>query len=222
MKKTTKGIALTALVLAATLAVWSLATGAEKKTEKVDISPAKNAVSMGVTLSTFAANEPDPETIEAGKKGWQGVYAVLMSPRCMNCHPTGDRPLQYDDSVPHAQNISRQSVENGLECAACHQEQNSEAIGIPGGPPGAPHWGLPPADMPMIFQGRTQTELCEQLKRPGDNGFKTMEQLHEHVAKDPLVLWGWDPGGDRTTPPLSHDEFVAAFEAWMKSGGACP
>src|SRR5688572_28461352 len=29
------------------------------------------------------------------------VYEVLMSPRCMNCHPAGDIPLQGDDSHLH-------------------------------------------------------------------------------------------------------------------------
>lgn len=222
MRKTTTGIAGVALVAIASLSAWGIATGAEKKAEEVDISPAKNAVTMGLTRASFAANKPSAETIEAGKRGWQGVYAVLVSPRCMNCHPIGDKPLQTDFGKPHAMNISRSSTANGLECSTCHQEQNSEAIGIAGGPPGAPHWGLPPADMPMVFQGRSARELCEQLKRPADNGFKTMEQLHEHIAKDPLVLWGWNPGGDRSKPPLSHPEFVAAFDAWMASGGACP
>ncbi|RYG03681.1 MAG: hypothetical protein EOO02_07880, partial [Chitinophagaceae bacterium] len=29
------------------------------------------------------------------------VYKVLVSPRCMNCHPAGDVPLQGDDSHLH-------------------------------------------------------------------------------------------------------------------------
>jgi len=30
---------------------------------------------------------------------------VLQSPRCMNCHPNGDRPLQTDKNVVHAQKM---------------------------------------------------------------------------------------------------------------------
>jgi len=49
-----------------------------------------------------------------------------------------------------------------------------------------------------------------------------LAQLLEHVSHDPLVLWGWNPGGNRTTPPLAHDKFVAAFTTWVASDGACP
>ena len=30
-----------------------------------------------------------------------------MHPRCMNCHPSGDVPLQGDDSHLHVQNVKR-------------------------------------------------------------------------------------------------------------------
>ena len=32
-------------------------------------------------------------------KAFMQVYKVLMSPRCMNCHPNGDVPLQGDDNL---------------------------------------------------------------------------------------------------------------------------
>jgi hypothetical protein len=118
--------------------------------------------------------------------------------------------------------ISRQSVEAGLPCSACHQERNSEAVGVAGGPPGAPHWGLPPAKTPMVFQGRSVRALCEQLKEPAATGGKDLAALLEHVTHDPLVRWGWDPGGKRKKPPVSHAAFVAAFRTWVASGGACP
>src|SRR4051794_33706796 len=37
------------------------------------------------------------ESVEA----FAQVYTVLMHPRCMNCHPKGDVPLQGDDSHLH-------------------------------------------------------------------------------------------------------------------------
>jgi hypothetical protein len=76
--------------------------------------------------------------------------------------------------------------------------------------------------MPLIFQGRTPAQLCAQLKDPAQNGNKTMAQLLHHVGHDPLVLWGWAPGGERTTPSTSHADFVAAFSTWVDSAGACP
>jgi mono/diheme cytochrome c family protein len=158
----------------------------------------------------------------AGQRAFATVARVLQSPRCQNCHPIGDRPLQGDTGRPHRFLISRRSVLAGLECSTCHQERNSEALGIAGGPPGAPHWGLPPATTPMVFQGRTPRALCEQLKDPVATGGRDLAALLHHVAEDPLVLWAWKPGGTRKTPPVSHDVFVAAFRTWADSGGACP
>jgi hypothetical protein len=73
-----------------------------------------------------------------------------------------------------------------------------------------------------VFQGRTLAALCAQLKDPAQTGNRTLAQLLDHVSHDALVLWGWKPGGKRTLPPLSHDQFVAAFRTWVDSGGACP
>ncbi len=161
-------------------------------------------------------------TAAEGAKAFATVAKVLQSPRCMNCHPAGDRPLQGDTGRPHRLWISRRSAEAGLPCSACHQERNSEAIGVAGGPPGAPHWGLPPKATPMVFQGKALRALCEQLKDPAATGGKDLAGLLHHVEEDPLVLWGWNPGGKRTKPPVTHAAFVGAFRTWVASGGACP
>jgi hypothetical protein len=172
-------------------------------------------------LGVVAVADSDDKTA-AAKRAFGDVYRVLESPRCMNCHPSGDRPLQGDDHHPHAQNISRKTVAAGVPCTTCHQARNSEAVGVVAGPPGAPNWALPPADMPMVFQGKTPSELCAQLKDPAQNHARSLAQLLEHATSDPIVLWGWQPGGNRTVPPLSHDAFVAAFTTWVAGDGACP
>ena len=166
--------------------------------------------------------EITPEEKAKGTIAFMDIYRVLQHPRCLNCHPSGSAPLQNDNRKPHAMNISRASVEAGLECAACHQAENSEAYGVVGGPPGAPNWHLPSKDVPLIFQGRSPSQLCEQLKNPKENGDKTLEELFEHIAYDPLVLWGWAPGGNRTVPPLSHPEFTKQFKIWVELNGPCP
>ena len=186
------------------------------------MKPVLGATALAVLAALSVAAGDPPVSPEAGKKAFLDVARVLQSPRCMNCHPVGDAPLQSDASRPHAMNVSRISTEAGLQCATCHRDRNSEALGIAAGPPGAPKWGLPPKDMPMVFEKMTPTALCEQLKDPARNGHKDFAALFEHVDKDPLVLWGWAPGGKRTLPPLSHPEFVAAFKTWVASGGACP
>ncbi|MGH7451837.1 MAG: hypothetical protein ACRENG_10855 [bacterium] len=150
------------------------------------------------------------------------AYKVFQHPRCMNCHPDGNLPLQFDDSVPHAQRVQRGPEGKGIygmKCSACHQLTN-----LPGEhmPPGTPNWHLPPPEMPMVFQNRTPGQLARQLKDPKQNGGKTLEELLHHVSSDPLVLWGWNPGEGRSTPPLSHAEFVSKMEEWIKNGAADP
>jgi hypothetical protein len=178
------------------------------------------ALIVAATALVVVAQPED--RVAAGKKGFVEVVKVLQSPRCMNCHPAGDRPLQGDDNHIHAQNISRATLAAGVPCTTCHQAHNADAIGIDHGPPGAPGWNLPPVDMPMVFQGKTATQICEQMKDPKQNNGKNLAQLLEHASADPIVLWGWAPGKGRTLPPMSHDAFVAAFKAWVDSGGACP
>jgi hypothetical protein len=140
----------------------------------------------------------------------------------MNCHPSGDVPLQGDDSHLHAQNVKRGSDGKGkyaLKCAACHQEANVAGENMP---PGNPNWHLPPPEMRMVFQGKTAAELAKQLKDPEKNGHKTLEQLIKHVSEDKLVLGCWNPGDGRTKPPLTHEEFARNVREWVAKGAAAP
>ena len=150
------------------------------------------------------------------------AYPVFMHPRCMNCHPAGEAPLQGNESRPHEQNVKRGPDGRGkyaLKCANCHQQSNLEGENMP---PGSPNWHLPPPSMRMVFQGKTPGDLCRQLKDPRQNGGKTLAQLIRHVSEDKLVLWGWDPGDGRTKPPLSHAEFAQKMREWANKGAACP
>ena len=49
------------------------------------------------------AEKPDA----ASRAAFLQVYRVLTSPRCQNCHPAGESPLQGDDSHVHLQNVKR-------------------------------------------------------------------------------------------------------------------
>jgi hypothetical protein len=154
------------------------------------------------------------------RKAFGEASAVLFHPRCLNCHPAGDAPTIRDDSQPHMFNVKRGPQGKGvgaMNCTLCHGEANK-----PGGSPGVPSWHMPPESMPMVFQGRTPGELCRQLKDSKQNGGRTGEQVIDHVDKDPLVLWGWNPGEGRTVPKMSHKEFSAKMHEWVKKGAACP
>lgn len=154
-------------------------------------------------------------------KAFMDVYKVLISPRCVNCHPSGDVPLQGDDSHLHAM-YPRRGVDGkgvyAMKCANCHQPAN-----IPGlhTPPGNPNWHLPPAGTRMVFQGRTPHQLAKQLMDPMQNGHKSVEQLIAH-ASDGLVVAAWNPGEGRTVPPMSHEAFKKAWTTWIENGGYAP
>ena len=158
----------------------------------------------------------------ASRAAFLAVYPVLMHPRCMNCHPKGDQPLQGDDSHIHFQNVQRGPDGKGLfamKCANCHQFKN-----VPGEnmPPGHPEWHLPPANMRLVFEGKTPTELARQLKDPKLNGGKTLEQLIHHVAEDSLVAIAWNPGEGRTKPPMTQEEAGKKMREWVEKGAAIP
>jgi hypothetical protein len=158
----------------------------------------------------------------AARAAFQAAYQVFMHPRCMNCHPAGDAPLQGDDSHPHAQHVKRGPDGKGkyaLKCANCHQLTNLPGENMPSG---NPNWQLPRPDMPLVFQGKSPRELARQFLDPKKNGGKTLEELIHHVANDKLVAGCWEPGDGRTKPPVSHSEFVRKFCDWVEKGAAVP
>jgi hypothetical protein len=149
------------------------------------------------------------------------VAKVLRSPRCINCHATGDFPRIGDNMQRHAMNVRRGRDGRGvtaMKCSNCHQAENTAGAHRP---PGAPNWHLPPAATPMIWEGLSNADICRQLKDPKQNGGKTVDQIVAHMSEDKLVLWGWKPGEGRTLPPLDHPTFAAKVKEWASKGAAC-
>jgi hypothetical protein len=117
---------------------------------------------------------------------------VIMNPRCMNCHPAADRPLQGDDQHAHFPPAARGENGGGVPgntCSACHVEQNTPIAAGARTPfesiPGHPRWGLAPIE--MAWEGKSMEEICRQIKDPGRNGGRDLALLHEHLAHDDLV-----------------------------------
>jgi hypothetical protein len=149
--------------------------------------------------------------IEAGK--------VLQHPRCVNCHPAGDRPLQGEDGHPHQPWVRRGADGHGLaamRCTTCHQAANYDAVGMPG----HPNWHLAPAS--MAWQGKSLAEICAQVKDPARNGGHSLAEIVEHMAHDSLVGWGWSPGAGREPAPGTQEAFGALIKAWADTGAVCP
>jgi len=154
-------------------------------------------------------------------KAFMEVYKVLMSPRCMNCHPAGEHPLQGDDNHIHTMNVQRGKDGKGIyavKCSNCHQPENTPGLHTP---PGNPKWQLPPANMKMVFQGRTPHQLALQIMDYNKNGHKNKEQLLEH-ARDTLVKAGWNMGEGRMPPPLAYNDFLKVWDTWISKGGYAP
>jgi len=168
-----------------------------------------------VARSKADVASPSSQEVEA----YDTVMSVLTHPRCSNCHPTDDRPRQRDDQRIHFLNVTRGESNHGgpvQTCETCHHEENNPYSQVPG----APHWGLAPKSMGWI--GLSHAEIAETLLDPAKNGNRTAEDLMEHMRKDALVLWGWEPGGDREPVPVPHDEFLEALEIWLDAGAPIP
>jgi hypothetical protein len=147
------------------------------------------------------------------------VGKVLTHPRCVNCHPAGDRPRQTDVGRLHQPPVERGPDGLGLpamRCPICHQQANFE----PGRVPGNPIWHLAPRE--MAWEGKTLGEICAQIKDPARNGGRSLEALVEHIGTDHLVGWAWAPGYGRRPAPGTQKEAGALVEAWVKTGAVCP
>jgi len=176
--------------------------------------------------SSGGSSTPKPAgSREAGLAAFETVRAVLQHPRCQNCHPAGDAPLQGDDGRPHDQHVARGPTGNGMpgaECTTCHREANPPDSYGPHTPPGVSKgWHMPGPEMKLVFVGVAPGALCEQVKDPARNGGKDAAALRAHLD-DPLVVWGWAPGFGRKPVPIPHADFVAAWEAWFAAGAPCP
>ena len=92
------------------------------------------AAAFFVNSWTARAAKPDAN---ASRGAFLQIYRVLTSPRCQNCHPAGDSPLQGDDGHVHLQNVTRGKDGHGVygmryvsssnESSGCaHAAQQSE------------------------------------------------------------------------------------------------
>jgi hypothetical protein len=150
---------------------------------------------------------------------FQEAGKVIQSPRCVNCHPRGDRPLQTDAGRPHEPLVVRGADGHGapgMECSTCHHDANFDPAHVPG----HPKWHLAP--LSMAWEGKTLGQICEQIKDPARNGNMDLKAIAHHMSEDTLVGTGWHPGGGRTPVPGTQAEFGALIQAWIDLGAACP
>ena len=166
--------------------------------------------------SDFAAIADEAERSRAA---FTEAARVMLHPRCVNCHPAGDSPLQGEDGRLHEPPARRGLGGTGvvgMRCRTCHMRENYD----PGRVPGARQWALAPRK--MAWEGFSLAELCAQLKDPERNGGRTLDEIVEHMTEDELVGWGWAPGAGREPVPGTQESFGGLIALWAESGAVCP
>jgi len=152
------------------------------------------------------------------------MMAVLTHKRCVNCHPSGDRPRQGEDSHYHRFGVERGPDNHGvaaLQCGTCHQAENNDYSGVPGGP----DWHLAPIE--MAWEGKSRVEIARSILDPEINGGMSLEDVVHHLTEHELVLWAWEPGVNheglpREAPPVGKEEYIQAVKDWAAAGAVIP
>jgi hypothetical protein len=195
-----------------------------------------SAIVVGVAFVASSQPRPRPVTLAASLRpvsSFDGIKnqrtksialfreagKVIQHPRCINCHPAGNRPTQTDWMKPHQPLVTRGKDGHGapgMECKTCHHVANYDAATVPG----HPEWHLAPVS--MAWQGRSLGQICTQIKDPKRNGGKDMAALIHHMSEDTLVGWAWSPGKGRAAAPGTQAEFGNLIKAWAATGAYCP
>jgi hypothetical protein len=175
---------------------------------------AQNSTELRAPLAFAGITEPQARSralfTEAAK--------VIMNPRCMNCHPAADRPTQGNDMHAHLPPVAH----GAGSCQTCHTDRNFTLMERASyqSIPGHPRWDVAPIE--MAWQGKSAGEICQQIKDPQRNGGRSLELLHDHLAKDDLIAWAWHPGAGRDPVPGTQERLGELVRAWIDSGAACP
>ena len=169
------------------------------------------------TLQPPSAFATISDPAERSRAIFAEMAKVLTHPRCMNCHPATNRPTQGNDKHPHQPVATRDTP-----CVTCHTDRNftlherASYRSIPG----HPRWMAAPIE--MAWEGKSVGEICRQIKDPDRNGGRNLSLLHEHLAHDDLVAWGWQPGAGRDPAPGSQALLGELVQAWIDTGALCP
>lgn len=165
-----------------------------------------------------------PESFTNNDTPFDQMMAVLTHKRCINCHPSGDQPLQGEDSHLHNFEVQRGPDNHGvaaLKCESCHGSENNEFSGVPG----APEWSLAPKK--MAWEGLSRIEIAKSMLNPANNGGRSLAEVVKHLTEHELVLWAWEPGIDaagepREKPPVSKEDYIKAVKEWAANGALIP
>ena len=201
-------------ILALVVALSGLGCSTKSCQSKEQTSSESEPTSSMKSVGDFESIEDE----EARSKAiFDEIGKALLHPRCVNCHPAGNEPLQGDEMVPHQPMVVRGQGgfgAPGMQCSSCHGQQNYRNV------PGSPAWHLAPAS--MAWEGKSLREICEQIKDPERNGSMTLDEIVTHMAEDPLVAYGWNPPDHLEPVPGNQETLGNLTRAWVEAGAHCP
>jgi hypothetical protein len=120
---------------------------------------------------------------------------VLQHPRCLNCHPVGERPTRATTVI--------RIPAGGTRCgdrapSACAAPPATRMQLRPSSVPGHPLWHV----APKAWRGR-RNRWVRSASRSGPEAQRRQDARgdQEHMARDSLVGWARAPGGNRSPLP---------------------
>lgn len=185
--------------------------------ESAETSASASSAPVAEDMKSPADFEQIDDQAQRSRAIFGEIGKVLLDPRCVNCHPSGDRPMQGEDSLPHQPLVVRGAGgmgEAGMRCTTCHGNQNFRNV------PGTPGWRLAPKE--MAWQGKSLAAICEQLKDSERNGGRSLGELADHMANNHFVAYGWNPPSQLEPLPGSQARFAKLTQAWVDTGAECP
>ena len=144
---------------------------------------------------------------------------VLTSPRCLNCHPAGDRPRQGDGGRLHQPPVFRGADGFGvasMRCGSCHGAPISRRGACPAIRHGTSRrrneLGRQDARRDLPSGQRSRTQWRAFARRP------CRAYRQRHAGR----LGLGSPAYGRTPAPGTQKEAGRLVEAWIETGAACP
>jgi hypothetical protein len=194
----------------------------------VQMDLAQSGAALGAEPAATTLKSPsDFSSISNASDRSRALFAeigkLLTHPRCLNCHPAGDHPLQGADHREHMPPVWRGDTGHlATDCSGCHTDHNitlHEAASYKS-IPGHPRWAVAP--IAMAWENKSIGDICRQIKDVNLNGGRDLAQLQDHIAADDLVGWAWNPGDGREPAPGSQQQAGQLVKAWIDTGAECP
>ena len=185
--------------------------------------PARAADAPATTLKSPSDFSSISNASDRSRALFAEIGKLLTHPRCLNCHPAGDHPLQGADQREHMPPVWRGDTGHlATDCSGCHTDHNvtlHEAASYQS-IPGHPRWAVAP--LSMAWENKSIGDICRQIKDVNLNGGRDLAQLQDHIAADDLVGWAWNPGEGREPAPGSQQQAGELMKAWIDTGAECP